>query len=48
MDDSGFEQAVAELTDDNKNIIAGFAGGMQYQKPQIEGSLVSFISQDPT
>jgi len=47
MDDSGFEQAVAELTPDNKNIIAGFAWWMPYSKPNIEGSLTTFISKDP-
>lgn len=47
MDDSGFEQAVAELTPDNTQLIAGFAWWMPYTQPQIEGSLVSFISKDP-
>jgi hypothetical protein len=36
MDDDGFEQAVAELTDDKHHLIAGFAGGMVYDAPSIE------------
>jgi len=48
MDDAGFEQAVAELTADNTKLIAGFAGGMPYTKPSIEGSLTEFISKDPS
>gem|GEM_PF-2470203 len=36
MDDAGFEQAVAELTDDKHHLIAGFAGGMKYDTPQIK------------
>lgn len=47
MDDAGFEKAVAELTPDNTQLIAGFAGGMEYVKPKIEGSLKSFIQKDP-
>jgi len=47
MDDAWFEQAVAELTDDNTQLIAGFAGGMEYTKPQIEWSLWAFILADP-
>lgn len=47
MDDAGFEQAVAELTEDNSQLIAGFAGGMKYTKPQIEWSLGAFIKKDP-
>ena len=48
MDDAGFEQAVAELTLDNKNIVSGFAGGMLYSKPSIEWSLWAFASKDPS
>ena len=47
MDDAGFEQAVAELTPDKKHLIAGFAGGMKYDTPSIEGSLVSYIQENP-
>jgi len=47
MDDAGFEQAVAELTNDNHHLIAGFAGGMPYDKPSIKGSLWEYISKDP-
>lgn len=47
MDDAGFEQAVAELTADKHHLIAGFAGGMPYDTPQIEGSLKEFIRKDP-
>jgi len=48
MDDAGFEQAVAELTSDNTSLISGFAGGMPYDKPSIEGSLWDYISKDPS
>ena len=48
MSDAGFEQAVAELTDDKTQLIAGFAWGMDYVKPQIDGSLKEFISKDPS
>lgn len=47
MDDIGFEQAVGELTSDKTQLIAGFAGGMEYVRPQIEWSLSDFISRDP-
>ena len=47
MDDAGFEQAVAELTPDNTQLIAGFAGWMLYTRPEIEWSLWGFISRDP-
>lgn len=47
MDDAGFEQAVAELTADKKHLIAGFAGGMKYERPQIEGSLNESFLEDP-
>jgi len=33
MDDEGFEKAVAELTPDSKHLIAGFAGGLKYDRP---------------
>lgn len=47
MDDAGFEQAVAELTPDKKHLIAGFAGGMKYDAPSIEGSLLESIKENP-
>jgi hypothetical protein len=47
MDDAGFERAVAELTPDKHQLIAGFAGGMEYNTPQIEWNLKSFILKDP-
>lgn len=48
MDDAGFEQAVWELTPDKKHLIAGFAGGMRYDIPQIEGSLKELIKKNPS
>lgn len=47
MDDSGFEKAVAELTPDKHHLIAGFAGGMKYDTPQIEENLLSYIQENP-
>ena len=47
MDDSWFEQAVAELTNDKHHLIAGFAGWMKYDTPQIKGNIVSYIAKDP-
>lgn len=47
MDDEGFERAVAELTPDRHHLIAGFAGGMPYDKPSIDESLVDFVLNDP-
>lgn len=47
MDDAGFEQAVAELTADKKHLIAGFAGGMKYSKPQMSGSLTESFLKNP-
>jgi hypothetical protein len=47
MDDAGFEQAVAELTADKQHLIAGFAGGMRYDTPQIQGSLTESFLQNP-
>ena len=47
MDDAWFERAVAELTPDKHHLIAGFAGGMKYDLPQIEGTLWEFILKDP-
>ena len=47
MDDAGFEQAVAELTPDSGHLIAGFAGGMKYDKPQTSIGLKEYILQDP-
>ena len=48
LDDAGFERAVAELTPDKRHLIAGFAGGMKYDTPRIEWSLVSFIKDNPS
>lgn len=36
QDDVWFERAVWELTNDNKSLIAWFAWGLKYEKPQIE------------
>jgi hypothetical protein len=47
MDDLGFEEAVAGLTADNTQLIAGFAWGMPYTKPQIEGWFISSLRDDP-
>lgn len=47
MDDAGFEQAVAELTADKKHLIAGFAGGMKYDRPQMSGSLTESFLKNP-
>lgn len=47
MDDAWFEKAVAELTADHTNLIAWFAGWMQYSRPSIEWSLGNFIAKDP-
>lgn len=48
MDDNWFEQAVAELTDDKHHLIAWFAWGLQYDRPQIEWSLVWYVLNDPS
>ncbi len=47
MDDSWFEKAVAELTPDNKNIIAWFAWGLSYNPPSESISLKTYIFDDP-
>lgn len=47
MDDAGFEQAVGELTADKHHLIAGFAGGMKYDTPRIEGSLWQSLKENP-
>lgn len=47
MDDDGFEQAVAELTPDNHQLIAWFAGGLDYVKPTTEMSLWNYVLSDP-
>ncbi len=47
MDDAGFERAVAELTPDNTQLIAGFAGGMSYTEPQIDMSLREMFWKNP-
>ncbi len=46
MDDSWFEQAVAELTDDKHHLIAGFAGGMEYDKPSIDLNLKDYVLEN--
>ena len=48
MDDEGFEQAVAELSDDKKHLRAGFAGGMVYDQPEATISLKTFLMQNPS
>lgn len=47
MDDAGFEQAVWELTSDKHHLIAGFAGGMKYDTPQITENFKEIILNDP-
>ncbi len=46
MDDAGFEKAVAELTPDSKHLIAGFAGGLKYDKPTTWITLKNYILED--
>lgn len=48
MDDDGFEQAVWELTSDNRHLIAGFAGWLKYDKPQIENNFKNYLLEKPT
>ncbi len=48
MDDLWFEEAVAGLTPDRTWLIAWFAGGTPYFKPQIEGGFISSLREDPT
>lgn len=48
MDDDGFEQAVWELTSDNRHLIAGFAGWLKYDKPQIENNFKNYLLENPT
>lgn len=47
MDDDGFEQAVWELTSDNKHLIAGFAGWLKYDKPQAGESFKNYLLENP-
>lgn len=47
MDDDGFEQAVWELTPDNTQLIAGFAGGLKYDRPQAGESLKNYLLENP-
>lgn len=47
MDNDGFERAVAELTGDKHHLIAGFAGGLQYDTPSTDKSLKSLIIENP-
>ncbi len=46
LDDSGFEQAVAQLTPDNQHLIAGFAGGMEYDTPSIDLKLSDYVVEN--
>jgi len=46
LDDSGFEKAVAELTPDNHHLIAGFAGGMDYDTPSIDLKLTDYVVEN--
>lgn len=46
MDDSGFEQAVAELTMDKQHLIAWFAGGLAYDRPRTTMSLKKYIGDN--
>lgn len=48
MDDDGFEQAVWELTTDNKHLIAGFAGWLKYDAPQKWESFKNYLLENPT
>lgn len=47
MDDDGFEQAVWELTSDNKHLIAWFAGWLKYDKPQEWESFKNYLLGNP-
>lgn len=47
MDDLGFEEAVAGLTEDKTSLIAGFAWGMPYFQPQIEGGFLKSLKENP-
>lgn len=47
MDDDGFEQAVGELTPDNKHFIAWFAWGLKYDAPQKGESFKNYLLQNP-
>jgi len=48
MDDDGFEQAVWELTSDNKHLIAWFAGWLKYDKPQAWESFKNYLLENPS
>lgn len=47
MDDDGFEQAVGELTSDNKHLIAWFAWWLKYDKPQEWESFKNYLLGNP-
>ncbi len=47
MDDDGFEQAVWELTQDNKHLIAWFAWWLKYDKPQEWESFKNYLLGNP-
>lgn len=48
MDDEGFEQAVWELTSDNKYLIAWFAWWLKYNKPQAWESFKNYLLKNPS
>ncbi|MDD4152012.1 MAG: glycosyltransferase family 39 protein, partial [Candidatus Gracilibacteria bacterium] len=48
MDDDGFEKAVGELTPDKHHLIAGFAGGLKYDKSYSTGSTRDFLLGNPS
>lgn len=48
MDDDGFEQAVWELTSDNHSLIAWFAWGLKYEKPESTESLKKYLLENPS
>jgi hypothetical protein len=48
QDDVWFERAVWELTQDNHHLIAGFAGGLDYDKPSIKWGVLSSIINNPS
>lgn len=47
QDDIWFERAVWELTEDNHHLIAGFAWGLDYDKPNIKWWVLSSIINNP-
>lgn len=47
MDDTGFERAVAELTDDKKSLKSGFVGGLKYAPSDKKYTLQMLIEENP-